>query len=79
MQARSRALTPLLIDVTDGTRSRGRSDRRDVVGDRGLAGLVNNAGIAKPAPLELQPIADFRRQLEVNLFGPVAMIQAFMP
>ena len=24
-------------------------------------------------------MADFRRQLEVNLFGPVAMIQAFMP
>ena len=24
-------------------------------------------------------MADFRKQLEVNLFGPVAMIQAFMP
>ncbi len=51
----------------------------DVVGERGLAGLVNNAGIAKPAPLEFQPMADFRTQLEVNLFGPVAMIQAFLP
>ena len=50
-----------------------------VVGDRGLAGLVNNAGIAKPAPIEFQPMADFRMQLEVNLFGPVAMIQAFLP
>ena len=51
----------------------------DVVGDRGLAGLVNNAGIAKPAPIEFQPMADFRKQLEVNLFGPVAMVQAFLP
>ena len=51
----------------------------DAVGDRGLAGLVNNAGIAKPAPIEFQPMADFRTQLEVNLFGPVAMIQAFLP
>ena len=38
-----------------------------------------NAGIGVPAPLELQPMADFRRQLEVNLVGPVAMIQAFLP
>ena len=45
----------------------------------GLAGLVNNAGIGVPAPIEFQPMADFRRQLEVNLFGPVAMIQAFLP
>jgi NAD(P)-dependent dehydrogenase (short-subunit alcohol dehydrogenase family) len=49
------------------------------VGDRGLAGLVNNAGIGVPAPIEFQPMADFRRQLEVNLFGPVAMIQGFLP
>jgi NAD(P)-dependent dehydrogenase (short-subunit alcohol dehydrogenase family) len=51
----------------------------DVVGERGLGGLVNNAGIAKPAPIEFQPMADFRTQLEVNLFGPVAMVQAFLP
>ena len=49
------------------------------MGERGLAGLVNNAGIGVPAPIEFQPMADFRRQLEVNLFGPVAMIQAFLP
>ena len=24
-------------------------------------------------------MADFRRQLEVNLFGPVAMVQSFLP
>jgi NAD(P)-dependent dehydrogenase (short-subunit alcohol dehydrogenase family) len=40
---------------------------------------VNNAGIGVPAPIEFQPMTDFRRQLEVNLFGPVAMIQAFLP
>jgi len=81
LQARSSAtLTPLIIDVTDGgTISAAAAAVADVVGDGGLAGLVNNAGIAKPAPLEFQPMADFRTQLEVNLFGPVAMIQAFMP
>lgn len=73
-------LTPVIIDVTDeATISAAAATVADAVGDRGLAGLVNNAGIAKPAPIEFQPMADFRTQLEVNLFGPVAMIQAFLP
>jgi NAD(P)-dependent dehydrogenase (short-subunit alcohol dehydrogenase family) len=76
----SAALTPLIIDVTDEkTISAAATTVTAAVGERGLAGLVNNAGIAKPAPLELQPMADFRTQLDVNLFGPVAMIQAFLP
>ena len=81
LQAQTPAtLTPLIIDVTDGeTISAAAAAVTDVVGERGLAGLVNNAGIGKPAPLELQPMADFRTQLEVNLFGPVATIQAFLP
>jgi NAD(P)-dependent dehydrogenase (short-subunit alcohol dehydrogenase family) len=33
----------------------------------------------KPGPLELQPIADFRAQLEANLFGPLMVTQAFLP
>ena len=52
---------------------------RSAVGERGLFGLVNNAGIVKPGPLEFQPMADFRTQLEVNLIGQVAMTQAFLP
>ena len=73
-------LTPLILDVTDeASISAAAATVADGVGDRGLAGLVNNAGIAKPAPIEFQPMADFRTQLEVNLFGPVAMCQAFLP
>ncbi len=74
------AVTPLILDVTDESAISAAAETvAGIVGDRGLAGLVNNAGIAKPAPIELQPIADFREQLEVNLFGPVAMVQAFLP
>ncbi len=81
LQAQSpEKLTPLHIDVTDdATISTAVATVTNTVGDRGLAGLVNNAGIAKPAPIEFQPMADFRMQLEVNLFGPVAMTQAFLP
>ena len=74
------AVTPVIIDVTDESMiSAAVATVADVVGDRGLVGLVNNAGIAKPAPIEFQPMDDFRAQLEVNLFGPVAMVQAFLP
>jgi NAD(P)-dependent dehydrogenase (short-subunit alcohol dehydrogenase family) len=81
LQAKTSAtLTPLIIDVTDEKSiSMAAAAVTAAVGKRGLAGLVNNAGIAKPAPIELQPMADFREQLEVNLFGPVAMVQAFLP
>jgi NAD(P)-dependent dehydrogenase (short-subunit alcohol dehydrogenase family) len=44
-----------------------------------LHGLVNNAGTAFPAPLELLPIGEFRAQLEVNLVAHLAVTQAVLP
>src|SRR6201996_9481962 len=44
-----------------------------------LRALINNAGVAINAPVEALPIAEWRRQFEVNLFGHVAMIPALMP
>lgn len=46
---------------------------------RPLRALVNNAGIAVNAPVEVLPMAEWRRQFEVNLFGHVAMTQALLP
>jgi NAD(P)-dependent dehydrogenase (short-subunit alcohol dehydrogenase family) len=81
--ARSRAsgnVTPLMIDITDSAMIATAAETvGQVVGERGLAGLVNNAGIVKPGPLEFQPLDDFRHQLEVNLVGHLAVIQAFLP
>jgi len=45
----------------------------------GLDGLVNNAGIAVPGPLETVPIDELRDQLEVNVLGQVAVTQAALP
>lgn len=73
-------VTAVRIDVTDaGSIAQAVAAVREATGGRGLAGLVNNAGIAVPAPLEHQPIEDFRRQLDVNLVGQVAVTQAFLP
>jgi NAD(P)-dependent dehydrogenase (short-subunit alcohol dehydrogenase family) len=49
------------------------------VGDAGLYGLVNNAGTTLPCPIEYLPLDGFRRQLEVNLVGPLAVTQALLP
>ena len=74
------ALTPVHIDVTDADSIEAAARTvAGAVGERGLAGLVNNAGIANAAPLELLPLDLLRQQLEVNLVGQVAVTQAFLP
>ena len=73
-------LSPIIVDVTkEGSISAAAETVATTVGDSGLAGLVNNAGIVRPCPIEVQPIADFRMHLDVNLIGPVRMIQSFLP
>lgn len=49
------------------------------LGDRGLHALVNNAGIVVSSALEFVPTDAFRRQLEVNVTGQLAVTQAFLP
>lgn len=80
LSAANANLTPLVMDITDAVAIAAAVKMvEEVVAQRGLAGLVNNAGIVKVGPLELQPLDDFRRQLEVNLIGQLAVIQAFLP
>lgn len=73
-------LVPVILDITDpyDVMSAARAiDER--TGDRGLAGLVNNAGIAVAGPLEFIPLDELRRQLEVNVVGQLAVTQALLP
>ena len=73
-------LVPLFIDVTEGQSiAKAAETVRAAVGDAGLLGLVNNAGVVVGGPLELIPIERLRMQLEVNLIGQVAVTQAFAP
>jgi len=41
--------------------------------------LVNNAGYGHEGVLEESPLAEMRRQFDVNVFGAVAMIKAVVP
>jgi NAD(P)-dependent dehydrogenase (short-subunit alcohol dehydrogenase family) len=71
---------PLIFDVTDEDAVRAAADQtREIVGDNGLYGLVNNAGIAVGGPLQHLPLVDFRRPFEVNVFGMLTVTQAFLP
>ncbi|HEX5928812.1 MAG TPA: SDR family oxidoreductase [Solirubrobacterales bacterium] len=75
----SERLAPLLLDVTDGGQIAAAAGRIEAETGGRLDGLVNNAGMAIPSPLETMPIDDFRRQVEVNLTGQVAVTQALLP
>ena len=77
-EAGSQRLEPLLLDVTDAEQIAAAAQRVEAEAD-GLDGLVNNAGIAVPGPLETLPIEDFRRQVDVNLNAQVAVTQALLP
>jgi NAD(P)-dependent dehydrogenase (short-subunit alcohol dehydrogenase family) len=71
---------PLLFDVTDEAAIRAAaSEVRAALGGETLAGLVNNAGIVVAGPLFDLGGDDFRRQMEVNVIGPVLVTQAFGP
>lgn len=73
-------LVPIMLDVqSEQTIAAAVTTIRDAVGSKGLAGLVNNAGVAVTGPLELVPLAELRRQYEINVVGQVAVIQAFLP
>lgn len=73
-------LIPIQLDVTSKDDiERAAKVISEAAGERGLDGLVNNAGIAVAAPLEFVPIDDFRRQLEVNVTGQLAVTQAAIP
>jgi NAD(P)-dependent dehydrogenase (short-subunit alcohol dehydrogenase family) len=50
-----------------------------ISGAGALHGVVNNAGVALPGPLEHVPIEVFRRQIEINLVAQLAVTQATLP
>ncbi len=72
---RERGVEPVALDVTDAGQI---AAAVEAVGPE-LDGVVANAGIAIAAPLEIVPLDELRRQLEVNVVGQVAVLQAFLP
>lgn len=71
---------PLIFDVTEEAAVQaGAQQVREQLNGEKLFGLVNNAGIAVPAPLLHQATEDFRHQIEVNLISVVIVTKAIAP
>ena len=72
--------TPLLFDVTDEAAVLAAArEVRAALGGEALFGLVNNAGIAVAGPVLELAADEFRRQIDVNVVGPIIATQAFGP
>ena len=70
--------TVLPLDVTDDASRRAFVDA--ALAEHGRVDvLVNNAGYAEMGPVELVPLDAWRRQLETNVVGPVALVQLLLP
>jgi NAD(P)-dependent dehydrogenase (short-subunit alcohol dehydrogenase family) len=75
--AHPESVSVLRMDLTDVDSVRAAGEAVCAAGP--LHGLVNNAGVALPGPLEHVPMDLFRRQVEVNLIAQLAVTQAMMP
>lgn len=72
--------TPLMFDITDEAAVLAAArEVRAALKRETLAGLVNNAGIAVAGPMLELAADEFRRQMDVNVIGPVIATQAFGP
>src|SRR4051794_36953470 len=72
---RGERVTPVVVDICDEAQV---AALPAAVPER-LDALVNNAGIVVGGPVEAVPIAELRRQLEVNLVGQIGVTQALLP
>ncbi|MEQ0565624.1 SDR family NAD(P)-dependent oxidoreductase [Amycolatopsis sp. NEAU-NG30] len=75
--AYGKAVTVLRMDLRDPDSIAACGERVAAAG--GVRGLVNNAGLARPGPLEYVPLEVFREQLEVNVTGQLAVTRAMLP
>ena len=72
--------TPLLFDVTDDAAIlRGAAEVRAALKGETLGALVNNAGIAVGGPVAYLNMDDLKRQIDINVYGPIRAVKAFAP
>jgi NAD(P)-dependent dehydrogenase (short-subunit alcohol dehydrogenase family) len=78
-RASSGAVTLTLCDITDATAVKNWAREVAIHTEGSLNLLINNAGILTPGPLEILPLDAIRHEFEVNVFGALSVINAFLP
>ena len=73
-------IRPVILDVTNGDHiARVVDELAMTVGDAGIQGLVNNAGVGVGGPVEYLPEDAWRFVFEANFFGIVNLTRAALP
>jgi NAD(P)-dependent dehydrogenase (short-subunit alcohol dehydrogenase family) len=73
-------VTPLIMDVTDRASIREAAENvSSQMGEGGLDGLVNVAGVGMMRPIEYVTDDDLRKIFDINVFGQIAVTQALLP
>lgn len=78
IESLSKNITGVYIDITN-TASIEKAFWFILKQTKKLDVLINNAGIAVAAPLEIIDLKRLKEQFDVNTFGAVAVMQKFMP
>jgi len=72
-------LTPILLDITNNNSIAAAVNTVTEATSGELFGLVNNAGLSLNGPLELVPVSDIKKLMDVNVIGLLAATKAFLP
>lgn len=73
-------LVPFKLDVTEEDSITAAVKMvSQAVGNNGISGLVNNAGIVVFGPVEQVPMEEIEQQFRVNVMGPISLIKKFLP
>ncbi|KAA3617804.1 MAG: SDR family oxidoreductase [Calditrichaeota bacterium] len=71
---------PLIFDVTNSEAIKESVEiTKKNIGNSGLSGLINNAGIAISGPLMHVPTDELQQQFDVNVFGLLNVTRSFLP
>ncbi|MFT5386866.1 MAG: NAD(P)-dependent dehydrogenase (short-subunit alcohol dehydrogenase family) [Saprospiraceae bacterium] len=71
---------PLIFDVNDQEGiNRAVEEAQQILSGKGLACLVNNAGIVVSGPLQHLSVEELQQQFDTNVFGVLRVSQAFLP
>lgn len=74
------SVTPVIMDVSDRVSVTKSAEQVESQLDGfGLDGLVNVAGVGKVAPVEYMTQKALLEIFDINVFGQIAVIQAFLP
>ena len=73
------AVTLSQCDITNEAAVKAWASEVATQNEGGLDLLISNAGILTPGPLEVLPLRAIRHEFEVNVFGALAVVNAFLP